>query len=65
MRESKYITLCNDDVEFVHKDWFPKVKAYLTERPEILGLNPASIRAFTPTEQKIGCLIKKSIQKKI
>jgi len=52
MRESKYITLCNDDVEFVHKDWFPKVKEYLEKRPEVLGLNPASIRAFTPDRTK-------------
>jgi len=51
-RESEYITLCNDDVEFVHKDWFPNVKEYFEKRPEILGINPASIKAFTPDRTK-------------
>jgi len=52
MRESEYITLCNDDVEFVHKDWFPNVKEYFEKRPEILGINPASIKAFTDDRTK-------------
>ena len=52
MRESEYITLCNDDVEFVHKDWFPRVKEYFIKRPEVLGLNPASIKAFTDDRTK-------------
>jgi len=64
-RESEYITLCNDDVEFVHKDWFPNVKEYFEKRPEILGINPASIKAFTPDRTKDWMPYKKNIQKMI
>lgn len=50
LAQTKYITMCNDDVEFIHKDWwqatmetFDLVESQTPDRPAAV-VNPASIK---------------------
>ena len=44
MATTPYITLCNDDIEFINKKWFPAITALFDKAPNILAINPASIK---------------------
>jgi len=44
MATTPYITLCNDDIEFVNKKWFPAIIDLFDKAPNILAINPAGIK---------------------
>ena len=42
--DTPYITLCNDDIEFVNKRWFPDIVDLFKRAPNLMAINPASIK---------------------
>jgi len=64
-----YITLCNDDVEFINKDWWQGILGTFEKIPNAMAVNPAAIadRNAEPripykesyTEQEYQSLIEK------
>lgn len=46
--ETPYICIINDDVEIVHKDWWPNIKDVFTRKncEKVLAVAPSSIKGF-------------------
>jgi len=45
LADTKYVTLLNDDVEFVHKNWWKGVEDSFEE--DVVGVNPMSSRQYS------------------
>lgn len=50
--DTPYITLCNDDVEFINKRWFPAIVDMFKRAPNLLAINPASVKEIGPDRMK-------------
>jgi len=46
MATTPYITLCNDDIEFINKRWFKGITDLFDRAPNILAINPSSVKAI-------------------
>lgn len=46
--DTPYITLCNDDIEFINNKWFPEIIDLFKRAPHILAINPASVKEIGP-----------------
>jgi GT2 family glycosyltransferase len=44
MATTPYITLCNDDIEFISKRWFPAIRKLFDKAPNLMAINPASVK---------------------
>ena len=50
--DTPYITLCNDDIEFINKRWFIDIIELFKRAPNILAINPASVKEIGPDRSK-------------
>ena len=51
LADTPFVTVCNDDVEFINKRWFGSIKDYFAKRPNALAIAPASIKEIPSTEE--------------
>ena len=61
LAETPFICICNDDVEFVHKDWWPNIKEVFSRKDceKVLGVAPSSIKGFPKSPEMDLLLYKK------
>ena len=54
LADTKFVTILNDDVEFINKRWWPAIEDVFEKFPDALAVNPASMRRLngvgTPTD---------------
>ncbi len=48
LSDTPYITLCNDDIEFINKRWFPAIIDLFKRAPKLLAINASSVKEIGP-----------------
>lgn len=46
LSDTDYVTVVNDDVEFIHADWFPNILKVFEKYDKIIAASPSSVKAY-------------------
>jgi len=52
LSDTKWITVVNDDVEFIHKDWFPNILEVFDKYKNVVAIAPSSVKVYPTNPDK-------------